>query len=150
MYALLALGGRDSWRVSQVMVAVTKVFEGIAGRIVGMADRVIEREFSPSPSLSTSLLSSSLPPPEPLSPVMKERTIKSATTSPTMKHARFNNTSSFLTGKRVDPDGHPRLPHEAMKAKGLAEIVGKENFFVELHARFCVVLSSLVREFAVR
>jgi hypothetical protein len=150
MYALLALGGRDSWRVSKVYVMLTKVFESIASQIIAMADKVIEREFSPVPTSPYDLasLSSSLPTNELTSPPSaKERVVKSATTSPTMKHAtRFNNTSSFLTGKRVDPDGHPRLPHEVMKAKGLAEIVGKEGVFVDLHARFCVVLSSLVRE----
>jgi len=155
MYALLALGGRDSWRVSKVYVTLTKVFESIASQIIAMADKVIEREFTPtSPSPLDNMhstLSSSLPTNEPLSPVStKERAVKSATTSPTMKNRRFdsNNTSSFLTGKRVDPDGHPRMPHEVMKAKGLAEIVGRDDFFVELHARFCVVLSKLVGEMA--
>lgn len=154
MYALLALGGRDAWRVSKVYVHLTKIFESIANQIIAMADAVISRETQQSPGALENLapLSSSLPPPtEPLSPVpAKERAVKSATTSPTVKNRRFDNTSSFLTGKRVDPDGHPRLPSDMMKAKGLAEIVGKEDFFVELHARFCVVLSSLVKEMAVR
>lgn len=151
MYALLALGGRDSWRVSKVYVTLTKVFESIASSIISMADKVIEREFVPtSPHSSEPLSSSLLASNEPMSPVgAKERAVKSATTSPTMKNRRtFDNTSSFLTGKRVDPDGHPRLPSEVMKAKGLAEIVGRDEFFVELHARFCVVLSSLVKEMA--
>jgi hypothetical protein len=148
MYALLALGGRDAWRVSKVYVQLTKIFESIASQIIAMADAVLSRE---TPLENFGPLSSSLPGAEPMSPIpTKERAVKSATTSPTIKNRRFDNTSSFLTGKRVDPDGHPRLPSDMMKAKGLAEIVGKESFFVELHARFCVVLSSLVKEMAVR
>ncbi|KIW00365.1 uncharacterized protein PV09_08077 [Verruconis gallopava] len=160
IYALLALGGRDSWRVSKVYVKLTKVFESIAGQIVSMADRVIERELSPSPTdgalapLTPPLLSTSLPSAtaEPLSLAAaasaRDRPAKSATTSPTTKYARFNSASSFLTGKRIDPDGHPRLPQDVMKAKSLAEIVGNENFFVELHMKFCLVLHTLVKDFA--
>jgi hypothetical protein len=72
MYALLALGGRDSWRVSKVMVMITKVFESIASQIISMADKVIEKEFTPPPpenGLSTPPLSSRLPTNETKSPL---------------------------------------------------------------------------------
>jgi hypothetical protein len=52
--------------------------------------------------------------------------------------------SSFLSAKKVDPDGYPRVSRDVMRAKGLAEIVGKDDFFVEVHARFCVILSGLI------
>ena len=64
--------------------------------------------------------------------------------------------SSFLAAKKVDPDGYPRDSHSASsiledaKKRGLAEIVGKEEFFVELHASFVVVLAWLVSEFGIR
>jgi hypothetical protein len=161
MYALLALGGRDSWRVSTAMVMITKAFEGIAGQIVAMADQVLERESaasaaqSPRPSTSgfASPLSTSLPSPlatgSPNSADLDRA--RSATTSP-VSSARSNlsDVSSFLSARKVDPDGYPRVSREVMRAKGLAEIVGNDNFFVELHARFCVILAALVKEFASR
>ena len=64
--------------------------------------------------------------------------------------------SSFLAAKKVDPDGYPRDSHSATsmleeaKKRGLAEIVGQEDFFVELHASFVVILAKLVSEFGVR
>jgi len=44
---------------------------------------------------------------------------------------------------RVDPDGYPRLSRDAMRARGLGDIVGSDRFFVELHAQFCIILSGL-------
>ena len=161
-YALIALGGRDSWKVSNVMVSVTKMFESIANQIVAMADRVLERESAtPLPSLSSTtsptispVLSSSDPvpcegsrddqQPAPASPE-KPRS-KSVTNAPTAAVRNLSDVSSFLSAKKMDPDGYPRVSREVMRAKGLAEIVGKENFFVELHARFCMILAQLVRD----
>jgi hypothetical protein len=53
------------------------------------------------------------------------------------------DVSSFLAAKRVDPDGYPRLSRDAMRARGLGDIVGSDRFFVELHAQFCIILSGL-------
>ena len=154
IYALLAVGGRDSWRVSKVYTRITRVFESIASQIIAMADRVLEKEstFSshgsrPSTSgLTTPPLSSSLPAAEMKEPRSPQQDYpKSAGGSPPSRQ-RIEG-SSFLSAKRVDPDGYPRVSREVMRAKGLAEIVGKDNFFVELHAKFCIVLSSLVDEF---
>ncbi|KAF2433656.1 hypothetical protein EJ08DRAFT_694141 [Tothia fuscella] len=164
MYALIALGGRDSWRVSTAYVQITKAFESIASQIVALADAVLEKEAASRPTTSTSTsnsgfttppLSSSLPAssmaiPQSSSPE-KERA-KSATTSPTQGTAgsggqsRILDVSSFLSARRVDPDGFPRVSRDIMRAKGLAEIVGKDNFFVELHAKFCLILAELVSE----
>ncbi|KAF2459606.1 vesicle coat protein [Lineolata rhizophorae] len=60
--------------------------------------------------------------------------------------AGITPVSSFLSAKKVDPDGYPRGPEAAgrPRGKGLAEIVGQEGFFVEVHARFCVLLGRLV------
>jgi hypothetical protein len=162
MYALLALGGKDSWRVSTAMVMITKAFENIAGQIVAMADLVLGKEsaasaasHSPRPSTSgiVTPLSTSLPSPvrtgSPTSP--EQERAKSATTSPIVSsRSQFSDVSSFLSARKVDPDGYPRVSRDVMRAKGLAEIVGNDNFFVELHARFCVILAALVKEFASR
>jgi hypothetical protein len=53
--------------------------------------------------------------------------------------------SSFLSAKRVDPDGFPRVSRDVMKAKSLIEIVGQELFFAELHANFCSILNMLIK-----
>jgi hypothetical protein len=70
----------------------------------------------------------------------------SVSTSTSSTRSQLSDTSSFLSAKRIDPDGYPRVSRDVMRAKGLAEIVGREDFFVELHARFCMVLRSLVGE----
>jgi hypothetical protein len=151
-YALTALG-RDSWRVMGAMVQVTKAFEAIAGQIVSMADRVFEREsaISARPSISDLLrsppLSSSLPvapvTPTPGSPQADRA--KSSTNSPVSSQRALPTESSFLAAK-MGPNGYPRVSRELMRAKGLSEIVGNDNFYLELHAQFCVILANLVKE----
>lgn len=159
-YALIALGGRDSWRVSKRYVDIVKAFEAIANTISNMADAVLERESNAStasssrPGSSASALATSFgssipsittsgPPTATTSPV-KDRSdaAKSINTSPAGR--TFTPVSSFLSAKKLDPDGYPRGTREAMKPKGLSELVGRDDFFVELHARFCVILSGLV------
>jgi Vesicle coat protein involved in Golgi to plasma membrane transport len=155
-YALIALGGRDSWRVSTAMVQITKVFESIAGQIVAMADSVLERESGitsqvnsrpSSTGMATPPLSASAPTAaeKDLMPPEKQRS-KSTATSPVSRN--ISDVSSFLSAKKVDPDGYPRVSREVMRAKGLAEIVGKDDFFVQLHLRFVMVLMNLVKEFS--
>ena len=104
--------------------------------------------------LKTHELSSSAPvdpvTPTPASPQGWNRAKSSANspvTTPVSNNQRvISDVSSFLAAKKVDPDGYPRFSKDLMRAKGLAEIVGKENFFVELHAQFCVILANLVKE----
>jgi hypothetical protein len=57
-------------------------------------------------------------------------------------HGSNNNTptSSFLSGRNRGLDGMPRM---VTKARGLAEIVGLPDFFLELHARFVRLLIQL-------
>ncbi|KAF2758216.1 hypothetical protein EJ05DRAFT_486266 [Pseudovirgaria hyperparasitica] len=182
-YALIALGGRDSRRVSSALVKVLEHFESIANQIITMADRVLERDSpvsrpttaiqqppptSPLLSNSSSSSSSSSTSSASLMPAVPQQTPESGnrvsnTGSKTAPidpypafaspppHAdsarRFTPASSFLSAKKVDPDGYPRVSREVMRAKGLADIVGNQNFFVELHAKFTVLLSSLINDF---
>ncbi|KAL1628790.1 hypothetical protein SLS54_001478 [Diplodia seriata] len=171
-YALIALGGRDSWRVGKAMVKITEMFEQIANQIIAMAKQVLEQEStfaSPTahmrpttaagpggtitPPLSCSG-GSSVPrrasvqvsggKPNTIIPT-PAASIVGSPASPTTRN--ITPVSSFLAAKKVDPDGYPRVSRDIMRAKGLAEIVGKENFFVELHAKFCMLLAGLVKEF---
>ena len=55
---------------------------------------------------------------------------------------------SFLTQRTTDPDGFPRANGGAgMRARGLAEMVGNELFFAELHRNFVTLLQNLGRQF---
>ncbi|KAF2803701.1 uncharacterized protein BDZ99DRAFT_160714 [Mytilinidion resinicola] len=158
-YALIALGGRDSWRVGKAMVKVTAVFESIANRIIAMADKVLERESAASPfnqplaftrpstavATTPPLLSTSAQSMPAFPSPQKEKLSFSTASSPATRN--ITPVSSFLSAKKVDPDGYPRVSRDVMRAKSLAEIVGREDFFVELHVRFCTLLSSLIKEF---
>lgn len=53
-------------------------------------------------------------------------------------------TSAFLSGRAYDPDGFPRRGLMGqLRSRGLAELVGLPDFFIELHARFVALLAQL-------
>ncbi|KAF2197302.1 hypothetical protein GQ43DRAFT_214227 [Delitschia confertaspora ATCC 74209] len=141
-YALLALAGKDARRANRAMVKITTVFEKIANEIVTLADKVLERESRPAtaipgnPPLSVPNFSSP----------QKERALSSVASAPASRN--ITPVSSFLTAKKVDPDGYPRVSRDMMDAKPLTEIVGKDNFFVELHSLFCGILAGLIKDFS--
>lgn len=57
-------------------------------------------------------------------------------------------TSSFLSGRPCDPDGNPRRGlMNFPRSRGLAELVGRPEFFIELHARFVALLAQLAAKF---
>ncbi|KAL1800723.1 hypothetical protein ACET3X_001065 [Alternaria dauci] len=153
-YAFIAMAGRDYRRATKTMVKIIEAFEGIANRIISLADRVLERESAASQSLSrpATAISGSTPPlgssassmPPTFASGHKERTFSTAST-PNFRN--ITPVSSFLSAKKVDPDGFPRVSRDVMKAKSLVEIVGQENFFVDLHGLFCHLLHSLIKQF---
>jgi hypothetical protein len=158
-YALIAMAGRDQMRATRAYVKVTEEFERIANWIVALAEKVLERESVASqsvvnsrpvtaipstPPFGTSVSSTSSMPAPMMSP-QKDRNNFSVASSPTMRN--ITPVSSFLSAKKLDPDGFPRVSRDVMKAKSLIEIVGKENFFVELHRFFCSLLHSLINQF---
>lgn len=152
-YALIAMAGRDSRRATKAMVKITAVFEEIANRIIQLSEKVLERESAAAQALSrpTTAMpgtpplgtSASSMPPMFASP-QKDRILSSTASSPTRN---ITPVSSFLSAKRVDPDGFPRVSRDVMKAKSLVEIVGQENFFVELHSIFCNLLHTLIKQY---
>jgi hypothetical protein len=75
----------------------------------------------------------------------KDRPLSSVASSPAARN--ITPVSSFLSAKKVDPDGYPRISSEVMKAKNLVEIVGQEDFFVWLHGIFCGLLHSLINQY---
>ncbi|KAF2868875.1 vesicle coat protein [Massariosphaeria phaeospora] len=154
-YALIAMAGRDCRRATRAMVKVTGVFEGIANLIVARAESVLARESAASQYLSMSRPATAIPRTPPfktstssmpvsMSP-QKERHFSSVASSPATRN--ITPVSSFLSAKKVDPDGFPRVSRDVMKAKNLTEIVGQEGFFVDLHASFSGLLHNLIKEF---
>ena len=157
-YALIAMAGRDQMRATRAYVKVTEEFERIANWIVALAEKVLERESAASQSLSHSRPVTAIPSTPPFGTSVsstssmpaftspqKDRNFSSVASSPTMRN--ITPVSSFLSAKKLDPDGFPRVSRDVMKAKSLIEIVGKENFFVELHRFFCSLLHSLINQF---
>jgi hypothetical protein len=58
-------------------------------------------------------------------------------------------TSVFLSGRAFDADGFARRGAMAqIRSRGLAELVGRPDFFIELHARFVALLAQLSVSFA--
>jgi hypothetical protein len=144
-YALIAMAGRDCRRASKAMVKVTEVFEAIANRIVTLAEKVLERESAASAIPSTPPLNLHLSSLSASTSPQKARSMPSVGASPATRN--ITPVSSFLSAKKVDPDGYPRVSRDVMRPKTLVEIVGMEGFFVELHAWFCRLLQSLIKEF---
>jgi hypothetical protein len=135
------------------MVKILEIFENIANRIISMADRVLERESAVSNNLSRPVTAIPTTPPfgtsassipSVLSP-KQERSFSSTSSSSSSPSRNITPVSSFLSAKRVDPDGFPRVSRDVMKAKSLIEIVGQELFFAELHANFCSILNMLIK-----
>ncbi|KAF2707381.1 hypothetical protein K504DRAFT_436907 [Pleomassaria siparia CBS 279.74] len=151
-YALIAMAGRDCRRASRAMVKVIAVFESIANRIISLAEKVLERESASAQAMSRPPMSrpatafSSVPTlASPTTSAPSQKLSSSAGASSTTRN--ITPVSSFLSAKKVDPDGFPRMSRDIIKAKSLIEIVGMENFFPELHALFCGLLKSLIKEF---
>jgi len=151
-YALIAMTGRNDRRAPKAFVPILEVFERTANRIVAMANNTLERENAvlPSPTRHTTALSVT-PPMDTLEPSMppsfKPPPKDQASSVASLPSRNITPVSSFLSAKRLDPDGFPRVSRDVMKAKSLNEIVGQDTFFLELHTLFCNLLHSLIMQF---
>lgn len=113
-YALIALAGRDAGRAFRASPTIWRAFARIAGGIVASAEKHQEEE--------------------------KRREEQAANRA---GGRDYTPVSSFLTGRAVDPDGMPRRRAGQIRARNLAEIVGNEYIFAELHAQFVALLQQL-------
>ncbi|OJD13068.1 hypothetical protein AJ78_06425, partial [Emergomyces pasteurianus Ep9510] len=125
-YALIALAGKDAGRAFRASPVIWRVFGRIATSIVNAAERhqLMEkrREEGGAPNAATSTMGS-------------------------MANGRnYTPISSFLTGRTLDADGQPRRAGQ-IRARNLAEIVGDEYIFTELHAQFVALLQQLCTMF---
>lgn len=120
-YALIALAGKDAGRAFRASPIIWRVFQRIAASIVSAAEKRQEDEK-----------------------LREEQSFRSSTTltSPGGGRPDYTPISSFLTGRALDGNGNPRRAGQ-IRARNLAEIVGNEYIFAELHAQFVTLLQQL-------
>jgi hypothetical protein len=119
-YALLALAGKDAGRAFRASPIIWRIFARVAAGISAAAENHQEEE---------------------------KRREERSQTSPNKAGGRdYTPVSSFLTGRTVDPDGLPRRAGQ-IRARNLADIVGNEYIFAELHAQFAALLQQLGKMF---
>ncbi|KAJ6083421.1 hypothetical protein N7467_007556 [Penicillium canescens] len=112
-YALVALAGRDAGRAFRACPIIWRAFGRIAASIVNAAERFQEDEKT-----------------------------RDEQNNPGRQPGRqYTPVSSFLTGRAMDPAG--RRAAGQIRARNLAEIVGNEYIFTELHAHFVALLQQL-------
>jgi hypothetical protein len=112
-YALVALAGRDAGRAFRACPIIWRAFGRIAASIVNAAERFQEDEKT-----------------------------RDEQNNPGRQPGRqYPPVSSFLTGRGMDPAG--RRAAGQIRARNLAEIVGNEYIFTELHAHFVALLHQL-------
>lgn len=114
-YALVALAGKDAGRAFRACPVIWRAFGRIASSIVSAAERFQEEEKRRE----------------------EEKNAGSNTSG-----RQYTPVSSFLTGRVMDPAGIPRRLGP-IRARNLAEIVGNEYIFAELHAHFVALLQQL-------
>ncbi|EEQ30571.1 hypothetical protein McanMca71_000726 [Microsporum canis] len=120
-YALVALAGKDAGRTFKASPLIWRTFARIANNIVSAAEKFQEGEKVREhgyPAVPTT----------------------ASTHAPSGRN--YTPISSFLTGRALDPDGHPRRVGQ-VRARNLIEIVGNEYIFAELHAQFVALLQQL-------
>ncbi|PGG97417.1 hypothetical protein GX51_07328, partial [Blastomyces parvus] len=127
-YALIALAGKDAGRAFRASPLIWRVFGRIAASIVNAAERHQDSEKRKEEGeVSTA-------------------GVGAATTASMANGRNYTPISSFLTGRTLDPDGQPRRAGQ-IRARNLAEIVGNEYIFTELHAQFVALLQQLCAMF---
>lgn len=119
VYALMALSTHRERAAMQTFSYLSAAFRDLAAWIQSLAEAELERaEIASSPRLGGS----------------DDRSGSSSSNHNTP-------TSAFLSGRKWGPDG--KFAGMSLKARGLAEIVGLPDFFIELHAKFVRLLIEL-------
>jgi len=168
-HALLALAGKDANRAFRASPVVWRAFERIANTIVDGAERgakatvAAEAEGGEGDDAAVSPRTlggggdrraardvyATAQPRQSSSAAQQQRQQQQRQREP--HHQRtFTPVSSFLSGRDVDPDGYPmRKPNlwGRQRQRSLAELVGNEYLFAELHAEFVALLQMLGRTF---
>lgn len=141
VYALMAISTHHQRQAMQAFSFLSVAFRDLAAWIQGLAEQELERaDTSPT---SPSRLNGDEPTNTNTngnghSSVRRGSTASSSTPPSTAPHTP---TSSFLSWRSRGPDG--RFSGMSPRARGLAELVGLPDFFLELHARFVRLLVEL-------
>lgn len=114
-YALVALAGKDAGRAFRACPVIWRAFGRIASGIVSSAEKYQEDE---------------------------KRREEEQNGASRAGGRQYTPVSSFLTGRALDPDGQPRRLGQ-IRARNLAEIVGNQYIFAEIHANFVALLQQL-------
>lgn len=114
-YALVALAGKDAGRTFRACPVIWRAFGRIAAGIVNSAEKYQEEE---------------------------KRREEEQNGASRAGGRQYTPVSSFLTGRALDPDGQPRRLGQ-IRARNLAEIVGNQYIFAEIHANFVALLQQL-------
>lgn len=114
VYALMALSTHHEVLAMRAFSYLSNAFRELAAWIQGLAESELERSESVT------------------SPRFSEGSQSSNYNTP---------TSSFLSGRNRGPDG--KFAGMSLRPKGLAELVGLPDFFIELHAKFVRLLIEL-------
>ena len=123
-YAFTALAGHDQGRAFEATSDVWKCFERLAGRMMSNSEAARKREQQQQLQL-------------------QQQNSRSKAQQQSAPH-------SFLTQRGVDPDGYPRggtTGRTTIRARGLAEILGDDLVFAELHRGFVGLLQQLGKKF---
>jgi hypothetical protein len=170
VYAFICLSSAHERAAMRAFSFISAAFRDLASWIQSLAEAEADREeqqgsSSPHPfssdtpqsprSISTSITSpsllqhsASLRSPDPRygpSAAEDDAKGKKPSVTPPLR------TSVFLSGRTFDADGFGARSRGAMpqiRSRGLAELVGRPDFFIELHARFVALLAQLSVLFA--
>jgi hypothetical protein len=116
VYALMALSTHRERLAMQTFSFLSTAFRDLAAWIQGLAEAELERQENGERNDRS-----------------ERGTIASIQSTP---------TSSFLSGRSRGGDGG-KFAGMNLRARGLAELVGLPDFFIELHARFVRLLIEL-------
>lgn len=126
-YAFICWAGRDERRAARAWKDVLGVFERCAAGIEALVEKRLDELAAKQEAAD------------------QERSAAIGRSLEKEKEGRdITPVSSFLSGRTVDPDGHPRRG-DPQRARGLAELADREELFVELHAVFVRLLVKLGR-----
>lgn len=147
MYALLCLNQTGERKAMRAFGLLAGLFRELAGWVQGLAEMEADRADSESPSALNSSSS--------FAGGVGGGGGGGGGYSAGLREARANSAncergegprSSFLAGRQASDEGMRSgmgMGIRGVRSRGLAELVGRPDFFIELHVRFVAILARL-------
>jgi hypothetical protein len=156
VYALICLSSAHERVAMRAFPFISKALRDLAAWIQNLAETEADRVDCVSPNQENTLYSAnaSAGTLHPRSGSMAAPASRPLDGASDLDKARKNastppRTSAFLSGRTCDPDGFQRRGMTGQpRSRGLAELVGRPDFFIELHAKFVALLAQLSMLFA--